>query len=48
MPSQVSQESQGNHQNNKGTEAPAVDVGSISLASSDNRKVSRADIELVR
>ena len=48
MPSQVSQEPQDNHQNNTGTEAPAADVGSISIASSDNRKVSREDIELVR
>ena len=47
VPSQVSQESQGNHQNNRGTEAPAADAGSISIASSDNRKVSREDIELV-
>ncbi|ONK66415.1 uncharacterized protein A4U43_C06F7690 [Asparagus officinalis] len=48
VPSQVSQESQDNHQHNSGTEAPAADAGSISIASSDNRKVSREDIELVQ
>lgn len=48
VPSQASQESQGNNQNNQGTEAPVVDTGSLSIASSDNRKVSREDIELVQ
>lgn len=46
VPSQASQELQGNHQSSKGSEAPPADAGSIS--SSDNRKVSREDIELVQ
>lgn len=48
VPSQASQESQGNHQTNQGTETAVADAGSISIASSDNRKVSREDIELVQ
>lgn len=39
-----SQESNGNHQNNKGNE----DAGSVSISSSDNRKVSREEIEFVQ
>ncbi|KAG1330333.1 hypothetical protein COCNU_02G003010 [Cocos nucifera] len=46
--SQVSHELQGNQQNSPTTEAPGVDSGSPSIASSDNRKVSREDIELVQ
>ncbi|ONK81184.1 uncharacterized protein A4U43_C01F26220 [Asparagus officinalis] len=45
---QVSKDSPGNHQNNIGTEDPAADAGSVSIASGDNRKISREDIELVQ
>lgn len=45
IPSHASQESQGNHQNNKGSEVPTADAG---IATTDNRKVSREDIELVQ
>ncbi|CAK7348729.1 unnamed protein product [Dovyalis caffra] len=45
---QVSQDSQSEQQNNPKTEAPVADSGSISASSSDSRKVSRQDIELVR
>ncbi|KAJ0963011.1 hypothetical protein J5N97_028133 [Dioscorea zingiberensis] len=46
---QAPHESQGNsHQDNPGGEAPVADSGSISIATSDNRKVSREDIELVQ
>ncbi|KAL0924014.1 hypothetical protein M5K25_004815 [Dendrobium thyrsiflorum] len=43
-----SQESQGNQQNNGGSEPHVADSNSISAANSDNRKVSREDIELVQ
>ncbi|XP_073116519.1 uncharacterized protein [Elaeis guineensis] len=46
--SQVSHELQGNQQNPPTMEAPGVDSGSPSIASNDNRKVSREDIELVQ
>ncbi|XP_038986230.1 uncharacterized protein LOC103706913 isoform X2 [Phoenix dactylifera] len=46
--SQVSYEFQGNQQNPPTMEASGVDSGSASIASSDNRKVSCEDIELVR
>jgi hypothetical protein len=47
--SQVAHEVQGNRPNPAGaSEAPAADSGSLSVASSDNRKISREDIELVR
>lgn len=45
---QAQHETQGNHQDNPGGDAPVADSGSISIASSENRKVSREDIELVR
>ncbi|CAI9768821.1 unnamed protein product [Fraxinus pennsylvanica] len=44
---QVSHESQCEQPNNV-TETPVPDSGSISVSSSDNRKVSREDIELVQ
>ncbi|KAK9080691.1 hypothetical protein SSX86_000449 [Deinandra increscens subsp. villosa] len=44
---QASHESQSDRHNNE-TEAPVIDSGSISISSSDNRKVSREDIELVQ
>lgn len=44
---QVSHESQSDHQNNT-AEAPVADSGSICISSNDNRKVSREDIELVQ
>eukprot|EP00262_Sarcandra_glabra_P017946 TRINITY_DN629_c0_g1_i1.p1 TRINITY_DN629_c0_g1~~TRINITY_DN629_c0_g1_i1.p1 ORF type:complete len:373 (-),score=59.90 TRINITY_DN629_c0_g1_i1:416-1534(-) len=47
-PSQVSHESQGDQQNNLATEVPVVDSGLTSISSSDSRKVSREDIELVQ
>ncbi|GFZ05553.1 helicase with zinc finger protein [Actinidia rufa] len=43
----VSHESQGDQQN-KATEPPVADSGSISSSSHDNKKVSREDIELVQ
>jgi hypothetical protein len=47
--SQVAHEEQGNQPNLAGaSELPAVDSGSLSVASCDNRKISREDIELVR
>ncbi|KAF3328609.1 hypothetical protein FCM35_KLT05687 [Carex littledalei] len=47
--SQVAHEVQANQSNQVGAaEAPAADSGSLSVASSDNRKVSREDIELVQ
>ncbi|KAG1335174.1 hypothetical protein COCNU_03G012930 [Cocos nucifera] len=46
--SQASHELQGNQQNPPATDAPGVDSGSASIASNDNRKVSREDIELVQ
>ncbi|KAJ4952723.1 hypothetical protein NE237_029555 [Protea cynaroides] len=45
---QVSHESHSDQQNNTTAEAPTADSGSISLSSSDNRKVSRQDIEFVQ
>ncbi|XP_059589720.1 uncharacterized protein LOC100264107 isoform X1 [Vitis vinifera] len=44
---QVSHESQSDHQNNT-AEAPVADSGSICISSNDSRKVSREDIELVQ
>ncbi|CDP18102.1 unnamed protein product [Coffea canephora] len=44
---QMSQESQNDQQNNA-TEAPIADSGSVSVSSSDGRKVQRQDIELVQ
>ncbi|XP_017697288.2 uncharacterized protein LOC103702959 isoform X4 [Phoenix dactylifera] len=46
--SQASHEVQGNQQNSSATDAPGADSGSATIASSDNRKVSREDIELVQ
>ncbi|XP_078174616.1 uncharacterized protein LOC144568223 isoform X3 [Carex rostrata] len=46
---QVAHEVQGNQSNPVGAaEAPTADSGSLSVVSSDNRKVSREDIELVQ
>ncbi|XP_011625631.1 uncharacterized protein LOC18440344 isoform X2 [Amborella trichopoda] len=46
--SQVSPDSQADQHNATATEGPVVDSGSVSISSSDNRKVSREDIELVQ
>ncbi|WOL14161.1 hypothetical protein Cni_G22941 [Canna indica] len=45
---QDSNEVQSNHQNPSVTEASGQDPGSSSIVDSDNKKVSRADIELVQ
>ncbi|XP_072998681.1 uncharacterized protein [Typha latifolia] len=45
---QLTGEIQGNQQSTLGPEAPGADTTSLSVASSDNRKVSREDIELVQ
>ncbi|XP_042505839.1 uncharacterized protein LOC122082382 isoform X2 [Macadamia integrifolia] len=45
---QVSHESPNDQQNNTTAEAPRADPSSISLSSSDSRKVSRQDIEFVQ
>lgn len=42
-----SHESQSEHQNNA-ADTPVADAGSVSVASNENRKVSREDIELVQ
>ncbi|KAJ8479686.1 hypothetical protein OPV22_023413 [Ensete ventricosum] len=46
--SAASHDLQGDHQNSLVVEAPKVDSGSVSIASSNTRKVSREDIELVQ
>lgn len=47
-PVQVMNDLQSNRQNQLADEAPGTDSSSIPAATSDNRKVSREDIELVR
>nr|XP_009380517.1 PREDICTED: uncharacterized protein LOC103968895 isoform X1 [Musa acuminata subsp. malaccensis]XP_009380518.1 PREDICTED: uncharacterized protein LOC103968895 isoform X1 [Musa acuminata subsp. malaccensis]XP_009380519.1 PREDICTED: uncharacterized protein LOC103968895 isoform X1 [Musa acuminata subsp. malaccensis]XP_009380520.1 PREDICTED: uncharacterized protein LOC103968895 isoform X1 [Musa acuminata subsp. malaccensis]XP_018675564.1 PREDICTED: uncharacterized protein LOC103968895 isoform X1 [ len=46
--SEASHVLQGDHQNSPVVETPKVDSGSVSIASSNTRKVSRDDIELVQ
>ncbi|URE47300.1 hypothetical protein MUK42_01811 [Musa troglodytarum] len=46
--SEASHVLQGDHQNSPVVEAPKVDSGSVSVGSSNTRKVSREDIELVQ
>jgi hypothetical protein len=48
MSPQGTNEVQSNQLNTMCTDAPARDSGSLSVASNDNRKVSREHIELVR
>jgi hypothetical protein len=48
MSPQGTNEAQSNQLNTMSTDAPAGDSGSLSVASNDNKKVSREDIELVR
>ncbi|KQK03331.1 uncharacterized protein LOC100838575 isoform X1 [Brachypodium distachyon] len=48
MSPQGTNEVQSNQANTVGTDAPVGDSGSLSVASNDNRKVSREDIELVQ
>lgn len=45
---QGTNEVQSNQPNPMATDGPGGDSGSLSIASNDNRKVSREDIELVR
>lgn len=46
--SEASHDLQGDHQNSPVVEAPKAESGSASVASSNSRKVSREDIELVQ
>mgnify|MGYP006268552745 CR=1 FL=1 len=48
MSPQGTNEVQSNQLNTMATDAPAGDPSSLTVASNDNRKVSREDIELVR
>jgi hypothetical protein len=48
MSSQRTNEAQSSQLNTMTTDAPAGDSGSLSVASNDNRKVSRQDVKLVR